>query len=662
MNAVFKIDDFSVYYKEDNERKYIFQEWNSFNIPEPGIYTLEGPNGCGKSILIKMIMGIIVPNVNKDFVGNCYINEKKVKIFNTSDALKSGMVSVFQDDAMIQSMTVREQILLRHATPTFLNYLIAILGFFYDKSIKKIDSLAKLMGIELLTNRFSPPESLRFPSKEVINRANDLFSSYGNNYTNVLNKYPKQLSGGEKAIVRLVISQLYKDIKILFLDEAFNAVQSNSWPNILETIRAWAIHNKVTILAISHNKEELIRWQPKIRFEIRDKKIVPKDTGGYLKLESGIPTMRSIFPVFSYPYNNEWVLSNLQKGNISIIIDSSIKENIAYKYIVLFIKSLIKKELNIIEVRGGESVKDFSNYKDLIIKLIQNHPCSNGSIFIVGGGATLNLGMFLSATLHRGLLNTILVPTTLMAMADVAVGSKASININCTYNRKNIIGTYNNPAAIFLDKRFLKTLSVDKIQDGLSEVLKHGLLQSSNLYNETIELLKQSNPSPDHCFDIALKAMDLKSRILTVDPWEKNYGRLLLYGHLHAHCAERSLDYNISHGLAVLWGILLDLRIGNNELYLNLLHQLSLFTINRLKIINTINLNELSVIYKTDPKDVNINDNGSYRIIMLNSIGQYTDSMIKINYLDIFWEDVFENIMNLNKEINEISNNFISGA
>ena len=59
--------------------------------------------------------------------------------------------------------------------------------------------------------------------------------------------------------------------------------------------------------------------------------------------------------------------------------------------------------------------------------------------------------------------------------------------------------------------------------------------------------------------------MILKSLILNVDPKEKNLGRVLLYGHLHAHVLERIANFSIPHSVSVWWGILIDLLLGGHE-------------------------------------------------------------------------------------------------
>ena len=70
----------------------------------------------------------------------------------------------------------------------------------------------------------------------------------------------------------------------------------------------------------------------------------------------------------------------------------------------------------------------------------------------------------------------------------------------------------------------------------------------------------------DLVYDISLKTLNLKSQILAVDPFEAGVGRVLQFGHLHAHALERALDFEIPHGQAVLWGVCLDLELSKTKI------------------------------------------------------------------------------------------------
>jgi len=77
---------------------------------------LEGPNHCGKSIFIKMLMGVLPVALHRE-QGPIWVDGKMVTVRRVRDALDAGLVAVFQDDDLLPTMTVEEQLLLRHAAP-----------------------------------------------------------------------------------------------------------------------------------------------------------------------------------------------------------------------------------------------------------------------------------------------------------------------------------------------------------------------------------------------------------------------------------------------------------------------------------------------------------------------------------------------------------------
>jgi ABC-type sugar transport system ATPase subunit len=213
-------------------------------LPQPGIYTLEGDNQAGKSTLLKVLLGVLTPKGESPILK---LEGESVTIRNIADAQKSGLAAVFQDDPLIPSLTVAEQLVLIHAG----NKLQA-LTFFSDKNNGQRTA--------------STPRA-------VLKGASKLLDGYGSSYRSILSKYPGQLSGGALAVARLIKAQLQKPLKLLFLDEAFSGVQRDVWPTIIDQLRAWSTTNQVTILAITHNHEELLRWQPLGRFVIREERI-----------------------------------------------------------------------------------------------------------------------------------------------------------------------------------------------------------------------------------------------------------------------------------------------------------------------------------------------------------------------------------------------------
>ncbi len=73
------------------------------------IYSLCGENGAGKSTLIKILSGIYPAG---SYQGDLFLDQKKMSFQNLKDAEKSGIAVIYQELALVEEMTVAENIFL----------------------------------------------------------------------------------------------------------------------------------------------------------------------------------------------------------------------------------------------------------------------------------------------------------------------------------------------------------------------------------------------------------------------------------------------------------------------------------------------------------------------------------------------------------------------
>ncbi len=88
------------------------------------------------------------------------------------------------------------------------------------------------------------------------------------------------------------------------------------------------------------------------------------------------------------------------------------------------------------QVPAGEAAKDISVAAALWSQLAASRITRSDAIVGVGGGAATDLAGFVAATWLRG-VRVVLVPTTLLAMTDAAVGGKTAVDIP---EGKNLVG------------------------------------------------------------------------------------------------------------------------------------------------------------------------------------------------------------------------------
>ena len=66
-----------------------------------------------------------------------------------------------------------------------------------------------------------------------------------------------------------------------------------------------------------------------------------------------------------------------------------------------------------------------------------------------------------------------------MAAVDASIGIKTAVNF---HGRKNKMGTYCAPLAVFIDKTFLKTIGDRHLTNGSAEILKMACIKDAELF------------------------------------------------------------------------------------------------------------------------------------------------------------------------------------
>ncbi len=206
----------------------------------------------------------------------------------------------------------------------------------------------------------------------------------------------------------------------------------------------------------------------------------------------------------------------------------------------------------------GESTKSYRTQMRIHRWLLDNG-ADRGSILIgVGGGVICDIVGFAAATFMRG-IDHILVPTTLLAQVDAAIGGKNGINLA---DAKNMIGTVKQPMSILVDPEFLTTLSRAHFTEGLSELLKMALIKSRKLRS----LFSRYQKSSDQTILLQMITEGIRSKLDVVrkDQYESGLRMVLNFGHTTAHALEVFARYKRSmpHGRAVAAGMLVALELS----------------------------------------------------------------------------------------------------
>lgn len=207
---------------------------------------------------------------------------------------------------------------------------------------------------------------------------------------------------------------------------------------------------------------------------------------------------------------------------------------------------------------GAEDVHKNLETLASVWKELGDHGATRHSLMInLGGGMVTDLGGFAASTFKRG-IQYINIPTTLLAMVDASVGGKTGINFN---GLKNEIGVFSPARYVLLDAKFLQSLDMHNLLSGYAEMLKHGLISTTEHWAELLNF-DFARPDYDALQALVAKSVHIKEDIVEQDPFEKGIRKALNLGHTVGHAFESLALENgrpVLHGYAVAWGIVCEL-------------------------------------------------------------------------------------------------------
>lgn len=236
-----------------------------------------------------------------------------------------------------------------------------------------------------------------------------------------------------------------------------------------------------------------------------------------------------------------------EKGyqHVYILCDSN-----TYQYCYPLIKDISDK---LIVVPAGEENKQLQLLEQIVDQLVKFGAKQQHVLLNLGGGVVSDIGGFAASVYRRG-MKFVNVPTSLMAMADAAIGGKNGVD---HHHLKNYIGTFYTPEEVFISTEFLATLPLEEFQSAWAEVIKTGVILDAGLYRMIEE---------DANFDdILQRCAACKKSVVDADLYDQSVRQLLNFGHTIGHAYESfylSLSKPVKHGIAVAKGMLTETELA----------------------------------------------------------------------------------------------------
>ena len=208
---------------------------------------------------------------------------------------------------------------------------------------------------------------------------------------------------------------------------------------------------------------------------------------------------------------------------------------------------------------AGDEVKNLDTLA-LIAEKAAEYELDRQACFVAfGGGVVCDITAFAASLYMRG-VHCILVPTTVLAMADASIGGKTAVNLS---GYKNLIGTFYAASSIILCFPVIRSLPEAEYRSGLAEILKTGALYDSELYRMFLNHYDKITGRDEACISTMIcRAAEAKARVVERDFTEQGERAFLNFGHTFAHALESLAHFSIPHGDAVAWGISRALAVG----------------------------------------------------------------------------------------------------
>ena len=214
----------------------------------------------------------------------------------------------------------------------------------------------------------------------------------------------------------------------------------------------------------------------------------------------------------------------------------------------------------VLSLQPGEDRKTWDSV-DRILQTAVSKGLGRDSLIVgFGGGVICDMTAFAASVYMRG-CRLHLIPTTLLAMVDAAIGGKTGIDYA---GLKNMLGSFYPATEVRICPAYLDSLSDREYRSGMAEVIKAGLLDDAGLY-ETLLKSREAVTArdPDLLPGIIWSAVEVKGRAIEVDLRENGVRAHLNLGHTFGHALEAVMGFGKwTHGEAVCWGIQRAMKAG----------------------------------------------------------------------------------------------------
>lgn len=208
----------------------------------------------------------------------------------------------------------------------------------------------------------------------------------------------------------------------------------------------------------------------------------------------------------------------------------------------------------------GERWKTLKTVERILDMLARYRFERSSMLLALGGGVVGDMAGFAASIYQRG-IPYIQVPTTLVAQVDSSVGGKTGVDHKLG---KNLVGSFYQPRAVWIDPLTLHTLPARELVAGFAEVIKYGIIADESFFyylqRHMSELRRQA---PGIVAAVVKRSCEIKAEVVAADERESDRRRILNYGHTIGHALEALGGYrSLVHGEAVGIGLVQEAELA----------------------------------------------------------------------------------------------------
>ncbi|MES2204710.1 MAG: ATP-binding cassette domain-containing protein [Pseudomonadota bacterium] len=241
MNSVIKVEHLNIAYDD-----FIVLQDANFEVNEGEIFTVLGGSGCGKTTLMRQLIGLEKPSSGSIFINGIDITHASA---NSQKIVHQNMGVMFQSGALLSSLTLLENVLLPLKEHAHLPDDLAIEC-----------ALLKLRLVQL-----------------------EKYAHF----------YPANISGG--MVKRAAIARaMALDARIIFLDEPSAGLDPISHAELDKLIADLAHNFNITFVIVTHELATITSIADRA-IMLNNKKIVAQGTISHLMHEVDIPFVKEFF-------------------------------------------------------------------------------------------------------------------------------------------------------------------------------------------------------------------------------------------------------------------------------------------------------------------------------------------------------------------------------